>query len=228
MKEKVGLVKVRYTNVYLIRGHHGWLMVDTGPQTNLDYIITELSRLGIVPDDIKFVLITHHHHDHTGNLASLMRLLPDARLIVHEHEARYIREGKMRLPDGRNLCLRLAVSIGKLLNLSYAPFRPRSSDIIINDRGLDLSQFGFNWKIMHTPGHTSGSISLISGQNAIVGDLMMDRKDWCGSSPLPAFWQSRDETMKSWRNLLDMGVENFWPSHGNIIKADAVRKYLNP
>ncbi len=227
MSGELKRLKVRYTNVFLLEGTQGWLMVDTGPETDIDYILNGLKGLGISPDDVKFVFLTHHHHDHAGNLAAVMRRLPDARLIVHEAEVDYISKGKMKMPRGRNLCLQIAVTLGRLLDFTYEPYTPGKNDILIDDEGLDLQPSGFEWRIIHTSGHTAGSISLVKGTKAIVGDIVMNRKDWCWSSPLPAFLESMDETLKSWRKLIELGVKEFLPSHGNPITVEKLEKYLS-
>ncbi len=219
--------KVRYTNVYLIRGSDGYLMVDTGPRTEISYIMKQLERHGVRPEDVKFVLLTHHHHDHAGNLAAVMANLPRARLVVHRKEVDYISRGKMKLPHGRNLCLKIVISLGRLLRFDYEPYVPTDDDIVLDTPEFDLSDYGFDWRVIHTPGHTSGSISIVSGEDAIVGDLVMDRKDWCGSSPLPAFLESMDETMASWRKLLGLGVKRFWPSHGSVLPHTKLKKHID-
>ncbi len=219
-------IKVRYTNVYLIEGREGWLMVDTGPRTDVNYIGERLKNIGVSLEEVMFLLITHHHHDHVGNLAAMMRLLPDARLIVHKSEVGYIKDGKMKMPKGRNWCLKLAVKLSVFLNFSYEPYVPNEKDIILDANGLDLKEWGFDWQVVHTPGHTIGSLSLVSERDAIVGDLVMDRKDWCRSSPLPAFLENMLEVKQSLRKLIDRGVENFWPSHGNRLKTEGIMSHF--
>ena len=72
------------TLCYLVRQRQGWLLVDCGLKHHscLDSLLRQLRALNISPRDTKWLLITHFHPDHFG-LASELKALSDARIILH-------------------------------------------------------------------------------------------------------------------------------------------------
>jgi glyoxylase-like metal-dependent hydrolase (beta-lactamase superfamily II) len=72
------------TLCYLVRQGQGWLLVDCGLKHHscLDSLLQQLRALNVSPRDIKWLLITHFHPDHFG-LASELKALSDARIIMH-------------------------------------------------------------------------------------------------------------------------------------------------
>ena len=104
---------------------------------------------------------------------------------------------------------------------------PVSVDRSLDNRHFSLEAYQINGKIMHTPGHTAGSISLLleSGE-AFVGDLAMSGFPRV-SGPGPFVLGDDLETMKqSWQVLLDEGARRIYPSHGKPFDAAVFEKYL--
>ncbi|MBP1668661.1 MAG: Zn-dependent hydrolase, partial [Bacteroidetes bacterium] len=109
---------------------------------------------------------------------------------------------------------------GKLL------YDPCKADLVIEER-FDLNDLGFNAYILHTPGHTPGSISLIvDDEIALVGDCMFGV---FRNSAFPPFALDSDQLIESWKKLLDTGCRLFLPSHGaqdsrNLVQWDYTRR----
>jgi hydroxyacylglutathione hydrolase len=83
---------------------------------------------------------------------------------------------------------------------------------LVDDR-FDLNEFGFNAYLMHNPGHTGGSMSLIvDDEIAIVGDAMFGVFKW---SVFPPFAEDSAQMIKSWGKLLATNCSLFLPSHGS-------------
>ena len=76
--------------------------------------------------------------------------------------------------------------------------------------------------LLHTPGHTSGSISLIiDDEIALVGDALFHILPW---SVFPPFGNDIDQLIESWKKLLGTGCRLFLPAHGSEIKKELLER----
>ena len=156
-------------NVYLLMDDNPTL-VDTGFKGRSSRILKEVRQLGYSPSDIASIIITHHHADHAGSLAALKKAT-QARVIAHPSDAPYI-DG--RLPHPGPTRPRWLSKILSPLSISWvAP--PAAVDIVVNN-GDELPILG-GIRVLHTPGHTPGSICLLLSQErlVIVGDVIAHR-----------------------------------------------------
>jgi glyoxylase-like metal-dependent hydrolase (beta-lactamase superfamily II) len=102
----------------------------------------------------------------------------------------------------------------------YAPVSP---DITISER-FGLEEYAADGYILPTPGHTSGSVSVIvSNRHALVGDTLFNvfKKNL-----FPPFADDQEELVRSWEKLLDTGCDTFYPGHGKPFKIDRLRQSL--
>jgi hydroxyacylglutathione hydrolase len=92
----------------------------------------------------------------------------------------------------------------------------KEDDYIINgDDSEILTKIGIDGKILHTPGHTEDSISvLLSDGKAFVGDAAMNFMNICRIKHRPIFVQDIEEVYKSWEKLAEYGAKTIYPAHG--------------
>ena len=156
-------------NVYLLVDD-GLTLVDTGYFGRADQILEQIEELGYSPSDIKRIIITHHRADHIGSLAALKKVT-QAEVIAHPADAPYI-DGTLPQPGpARPQWLsNFSARFGWLWATE-----PVVVDTLVND-GDELPILG-GIKILHTPGHTPGSICLYwqSKDLLIAGDLLANR-----------------------------------------------------
>jgi glyoxylase-like metal-dependent hydrolase (beta-lactamase superfamily II) len=169
-----------FTNAFLIRGNKGYILVDTGNPGKADRILARLAECGVAPDDVRLILITHGHIDHFGSAAAL-RERTGAPVAIHALDADAVRQG-IHQPDSlhpTHWLVALGMRIPGIAGSTRAPaFEP---DIVFEDEWrLDeytstlLSASGVAGRVLLTPGHTPGSVSvLLDSGEAIVGDLVM-------------------------------------------------------
>jgi glyoxylase-like metal-dependent hydrolase (beta-lactamase superfamily II) len=101
--------------------------------------------------------------------------------------------------------------------LRYGPTEP---DIVIDDDGLDLEPYGVSGHVVHTPGHSPGSVSVVlSGGEAFVGDLAMNGPPMCLKPSFGIFAHQPEQVPASWRKLLGLGVRTVYPAHGRPFPA---------
>ena len=124
------------------------------------------------------------------------------------------------IPKGTLFATKILSALGRKYESSFASYSPFTPDIEVGEC-FDLSTHGVNIKIIHTPGHSAGSLSiLVDKEIALVGDSMFGIFP---GSILPPFADDMHLLYKSWQKLLDSGCSSFLPGHGKKID----RKLLN-
>ena len=104
---------------------------------------------------------------------------------------------------------------------------PAAVEIAIGDKGLDLAAFGVAGRVIPTPGHTPGSVSvLLPGGQALVGDLAMNGFPMRHGPGVPIFADDFELVRAGWRTLLDAGARTIFPAHGKPFSAEVLRQAL--
>lgn len=184
------------TPCYLIKHGKDWLLWDTGNGDKLAAVpggltkfggrftvkltlASQLAELGLKPDDIRFVALSHLHQDHTGNIG----LFPNATFLVSSVELAWARGEP--IPFG--------VDAAAIAPLSQ-------SQVDASDADVDVFGDG-SVRILRAPGHTPGSRMLLlklakSGPVLISGDLFHTRENY-EKGLVPAVNVSRADTLAS-------------------------------
>ncbi len=200
-------------NVFLLVGNT-LTLVDTGFRGRSVHILKEVKRLGYSPVDIASIIITHHHADHTGSLATLKEIT-QAEVFAHPADAPYI-EGRLPQPGPAR---------PEWLSNTLAPLHglwatvPVAVDALVSD-GDQLPILG-GIKILHTPGHTPGSISLFLEKEGlvIVGDVLSNTFGL--SFPSKAFTIDIAQEINSIKKLVDLDFNMICFGHGSPIRRKA-------
>ncbi len=219
MSVKVTPVKAGWGYVYLVRQGDNAFLVDSGNKGFEDRILKVVKSKNITPGALKFLFVTHAHFDHAGSAAALVKKtgLP---LIAHAQEVKYLERGGRNLPKGTSGFYKFLIAAGKVTGKMFSSFPPVKTTISFEDE-LDLKDFGVEGKIIHTPGHTSGSSSLIIDANAFVGDTLFNI--WNGVI-YPVFADNINLLHESWRKLLEEEVKYFYPAHGKRLTYKEFKK----
>lgn len=198
------------SNCYLVLDKEIFL-VDTGMPGRSNEIIGCLEKnLKRSPQDIKTIIITHHHFDHTGSLDKLKKIT-GAKVAIHVKDASYISGEKSQTGS---LLMRPLVKIIKFIYRT----QPVKADIILND-GDQIEDY----TVIHTPGHTPGSICLYNPINKIifVGDNLNYSKDKIEG---PRILDDPAEFRKSIKKLGDLDIEVILTGHGPPVTSLANEK----
>ena len=197
-------------------------MIDAGPRGTAPSFIRSLQRYGIASGQIRLILVTHVHFDHVGSLHAIQKQC-GCPVLVHQAEAELLSRGCVVLPPGMHRLtrwlLRLANRHSRLARRLFR-FDPVTPDRVITGP-LDLTPLGFDARVLPTPGHTPGSLSVTtaSGQ-AFVGDLAVNYLPGGRGPYWPPFGDSLRLIRKSWRILLNQGATTIYPAHGQPFKAE--------
>lgn len=160
-------IQAGFSHMYLIESKRGLYLIDGG----CPYCEKEVLRLMklLKRKDLKLIIITHGHMDHYGSAAAIRRLT-GAKIAIHKDDAEAMARAATPVKHARSWA-RFAKAILPLGELIMRIERTKP-DILLTDN-FDLEPFGIKGRIIHTPGHTPGSCTvLIDERIAFVGDLI--------------------------------------------------------
>ncbi len=208
---KIFLVMRGRCNCYLVSHGNRFLLIDSGWKMNWKALVRNLEKLGVKAGSPVSLVLTHCHFDHAGNAAAFKRAF-GAQIVVHKSEEGFLSRGDNPGMGGTLFFSRVLLSIisrsGLFARLGYAA---ADCDIAV-DRGLNLEILGFPGYLVHTPGHSPGSISMIvDDEIALVGDTLFGVFP---GSVYPPFAVDPGLMVASWGRLLETGCRIFLPAHG--------------
>ncbi|MFC1951117.1 MBL fold metallo-hydrolase [Chloroflexota bacterium] len=180
------------SHVYLIKGETKNVLVDTGVTAGFERLKGQLNQLGLTPDDIHLIILTHEHFDHIGATP----FFKSAIVAAHASAA-----NKIELQDE-------FVTYNKERNIGIKPFYAH----IWLDDGTIIDVGNYKFEVIHTPGHTSGCICLyetnmkllFSGDTVFAGGSL---SDIAGSGSISDY-------LRSIHRLGSLKIEAFYPAHG--------------
>lgn len=213
----VYMLTIRANNLVLIVEDEITL-VDTGLRGSSPQIIDFINQLGRSPEEISLIILTHNHPDHVGGLVELKQLTR-ARVAIHRADTRALRDSGTRKSTGLRSPLRLILSA---LHLSFSS---RFGDADIKLSGGEVLRPLGGLEVIHTPGHTPGSISLYSPARRliIVGDAIRNRRR---ALYLPPRMASTDlsQAADSVRKIAGFDFDTLCSGHGRPLLEDARAK----
>lgn len=206
---------------FLIQGDQA-VLVDAGARPgDADRILAVMADRGVEPGDLALIVITHAHADHCGAL-SVLHHRTGAQVAIQEAGAEVLRLGISAEIRPNSLLGRLF----GLLARNGPGYEGVDPDTLFGEE-LDLYPFGVRGRMLHTPGHTPCSASiLLPGGEALVGDLVMGMPR-PRVPKLPHFATHPSQARESIEELLDLGVHTFYTAHGGPFTAEAVRRLLS-
>ncbi|GIE94456.1 MBL fold metallo-hydrolase [Paractinoplanes rishiriensis] len=203
-----------FVNVHLVVTDDGVVLVDTGLPRRSALIDRGLREVGKAIGDVKTVLLTHHHSDHTGNVADVRRR-SGARVVAHAADAPVITGAIRPAPKG------LLVKVVSRLMGSAEPVK---LDQLIT---ADESEPAPGFTALHTPGHTRGHVSYLldrAGGLLFAGDAAAGVKGAVGSAPRAAAADLADLD-RSVGKLASYDFDHAVFGHGRAVSGGAVDRF---
>lgn len=151
---------------YLVTGENP-VLVETGSQSSAPAVRSALGNLGLGPNDLAGIAVTHIHLDHAGGVGDIARAFPKATIYVHELGARH-------LADPARLIESAGKVYGPLLDSLYGRLDPTDPARIKVLHDGDVIEIGRRRKLeaIYTPGHAKHHLSLLDSESGVmfVGD----------------------------------------------------------
>jgi len=224
MRVNIHPIMLGFDNCYVIQGE-GVIAIDGGAPKKAKAFIKGIKKTLIKPGDIKLIIVTHGHWDHIGS-AKDMKEITGAKIAMHKREKDWLEKSLKPLPPGVTLWGKIFVKIMEMF-MPLVNIPPTDVDVVLGDEDLSLAEYGIPGRVIYTPGHSSGSVSvLLETGDAFVGDLAMNKFPLRFSPGLPIFAEDLERVKESWKLLLDQGAETVYPAHGLPFAADIIRKAL--
>lgn len=208
-------IKCRTVNCYLLTGSEGSILADAGNPSDVSRIY------GRVKDkNVRLILLTHGHPDHIGAASGLARLLHVPIAMSREDaillEAPAVRKLQGHTFFGWILALTSNWSLRRKADIRFLP------DIWLED-GQDLMEYGVEARIVSLPGHTKGSVGVLTGEkDFIVGDALFHI-----IRPTTALlYENREQMEKSAGIILQSGARFLYAGHGRPYDLTAIRNTI--
>ncbi len=214
-------LKLGLTQVYLLKAADGYIQIDAGYKSNIDKYFKILEKNNINPEDIKLIIVSHAHSDHVGALKEI-KDKTKAKVLVNENDAEYLIKGESAEVKPISIIAKILVKILPEKMLRFDPVQP---DIIIKEE-FSLEEFGLQAKVVHTPGHTLGTVSVITEEGSAFISCSVHGFPLRMSPGLPGAALDVDEVMKSWEKIIDEGAKDIYIAHGKPFKVDVLKKIL--
>lgn len=212
---------------YLIR-EEGVVMYDAAPFKDPSVFSGLLEMHRLKPGDIRLIVLSHGDFDHVGG-AKKLKELTGAKIAIHEKDQKNLEEAIFHWPEGVTAWGRLSRFIFKPLVSKIGSFELQAveADIALGDQSFSLEEYGISGRVIHTPGHTYGSVSiLLDSGDALVGCLAHNRMPFVMKPGLPIYAMDLELLKKSWRVIIDQGAKYIYPSHGKPFPVEKMLRYL--
>jgi len=201
-------------------------MIDGGVPNKINVFRKAISRLPINPRDIQLLIITHGHFDHVGS-AKDIREMTGAPVAVHLADKKMVENKKLAMPSAASAWGSVMYTLFKPIVPFVSSFPAVKVDEVLGDESFSLSQYGIQGHILHTPGHTPGSVSvLLDTGDAFVGCMAHNNPPFRLTPGFPIFAEDMEQLKESWRFLLSHRITTIYPGHGKPFSADVMRKIL--
>lgn len=213
-------------NCYLAKGENGFILFDTGGHLVMDKVFSnrqvqlqnKLEAFGCTKQNLNLIVLTHGDCDHAGN-ALYLRERYHSKIAMHIADKELVETPSlnkwMESFHYQSLVFKLMFqlmkkTLAKLTQKTLDDFQRFSPDVIIND-GFCFAQYGLDATVIHTPGHTKGSIAVLTSN----GDLMVG--DTFSNNKKPALAMNANdfnELSKSVGMLKTLKAKMVYPGHG--------------
>ncbi|MDR3578038.1 MAG: MBL fold metallo-hydrolase [Anaerolineaceae bacterium] len=201
-------------NCYLVQSGGGFFLIDTGWAKKQDDLVRDLEIAGCSPENLKLIILTHGDFDHSGNGAYL-RQKYGAKIGMHTGDLENVESGDLFANKKINPVTKvIAKTLFSVTGLAvFTTFTP---DLFLKD-GQDLSMYGWEAAVIHLPGHSTGSIGILSSNGDLFcGDLLVNTK----KPALNTLGDNFTEMKTSLEKLKSLPIKTVYPGHGSPFPMD--------
>jgi len=187
-------------------------LIDPGLLGKGEYKLDSIRKMGIDPEDIQRIIMTHTHFDHIGALSEIQKKIPKAELWIHRLEGDFLEQGDERAVYGMDM-------FQQVCQMQYR-IKPGTFTFKVHRKleGGEMLKVGDTaWEVVHIPGHSTGSIGLYHPAEKILipGDVLYADH---AIGRFDLFGANGEELKQSLKRLSQRKVEILLPGHNQIVK----------
>ena len=158
-------VRLSYNNVHALVTENGTVLIDAGLEADVDRLVERLASLGVSLSSVEAIVLTHGHADHAGGALAL-KARTGASIIGGAGD-------RPLFAGGRNdeLCPTSESARDDLEEHQHATYRGFEPDLPVSAPLALKPTIGVDAAVIPVPGHTPGSLMIVAGRWAFVGDL---------------------------------------------------------
>jgi hydroxyacylglutathione hydrolase len=207
-------------NTHIVEDGHSVVVIDAGMPRQARRIVNKIRALGHSPQDVRLILLTHGHIDHAGSAAALQRLT-GAPIALHRADARLTATRDLSIPPGRNA---KTDAVGRTIAKFgwIVPLETFTPDVWLDD-GMSLRDLGIDARVVHTPGHTNGSVSVTFEDGTVfVGDAILNLLH----VSFPLFWENAAAARASACRIRSLQPRVCYSGHGRPFDLNALDEFV--
>jgi glyoxylase-like metal-dependent hydrolase (beta-lactamase superfamily II) len=209
-------------NAYLIEAADGLTLIDTGMAGHDAKILAAVRSLGRQPQDIKHILVTHCHADHSGSLAALKEAT-GAPAWMHSADAALVRAGQAGRPlkPAPGLILPIVVRL-------FMPFFPKTvaaAEIECEVQGGEVLAVAGGLRAIHAPGHSTGQLVFLWPQHGGVLFSADTMGNLFNRADLSIVYEDLEEGCRTLAQLARMEFATACPGHGPAMVGNAAERF---
>jgi len=225
MSAKIFNIESGINTCYVIKAK-GTIMIDGGPPKMRKIFLKKMTDYSVDPEEIQLIVLTHGDFDHVGSAKEIQEIT-GAKIVIHEKDRMNLEQGLFNWPKGVTTWGKISRSTLMPLIRNRITIPTTKADIILDDSDVLLNEYGIAGRILYTPGHTLGSISvLLDSGEVFAGCLAHNRLPFTFRPSLPIYAENLNLVKESWRKLIDAGAKMVFPGHGKPFSVDIIKKYL--
>lgn len=193
-------------NCYLVDTDAGFVLIDTGGSNRRADLVGELESAGCKPGNLNLIVLTHGDFDHAGNCAFLREKF-GTRTAMHYDDSGMVERGDMfyNRVSGNALFRRIVPVLFRFAKADR--FKP---DLYIQE-GDDISAYGLDARVLHLPGHSRGSIGILTADGDLFCGDLLDNTDGPG---LGSIMDDLATAKASVEKLRGLEIHTIYPGHG--------------
>lgn len=165
---EVRTLRIGYSNAHLVAKGGDAILVDAGYEGNGAKLVAAIRSAGVDPARLRAVVLTHGHVDHAGGAGYLQRTF-GTRIVAGRGDAPLLAAG-----HNDRLCPTDGTARRQLAENQRATYTPFVAEVLVDEEvalATLVPGIKLDGRVVPLPGHTPGSLVVVVGNAAMVGDL---------------------------------------------------------
>ncbi|TCL58845.1 glyoxylase-like metal-dependent hydrolase (beta-lactamase superfamily II) [Kineothrix alysoides] len=224
---EISRIDLNGVNSYLVKCMNNFILFDTGGHTAMDQqftnrrelLLKELEAAGCTKNNLSLIVLTHGDNDHSCNAAYLREHFKtkiamndgDRELVENPTLEKWMESYQYDSLELQQMFLQYKDFITKVTCRMLDEFERFSPDVLLED-GFDLSPYGFDAEVIHVPGHTKGSIAILTKSGDLIAGDTFASTGKPSPSPNAGDFPQLADSINRLRNLT---IETVYPGHGS-------------